>query len=136
LLPLIIPLDRIYTSQSGSDRSSLTKSPFFSVDKKKPEREGTGMTLSWSPMHERISCAVRIRNRNDTISPTWADHLMGALHGNTMQHTQITAARDRFMQAVQQELARFERSELEFRQRERKDRAAELNIPWQPTSTA
>jgi hypothetical protein len=46
-----------------------------------------------------------------------------------MQPTQITTARDRFMQAVQQEPAKFERYELEFRRRERKDRAAELSIP-------
>jgi len=47
-----------------------------------------------------------------------------------MGHTQIAVtARERFMQAVNEELTRFEQKETEFRRNERRDRAAELNIP-------
>jgi hypothetical protein len=47
-----------------------------------------------------------------------------------MGHTQIAVtARERFMQAVNEELTRFEQKETEFRRHERRDRAAELNMP-------
>jgi hypothetical protein len=47
-----------------------------------------------------------------------------------MGHTQIAVtSRERFMQAVNEELTRFEQKETEFRRNERKDRAAELNMP-------
>ena len=50
--------------------------------------------------------------------------------GTMMGHTQIAVtARERFMQAVNEELARFEQKETEFRRHERRDRAAELNMP-------
>jgi hypothetical protein len=46
------------------------------------------------------------------------------------EHSVIGAtARDRFMQAVQNEMARFERREIEFRKKDRAERAAELRIP-------
>ena len=45
-------------------------------------------------------------------------------------HTLIGAtARDRFMQAAQNEMAKFERQEIEFRKKDRAERAAELRIP-------
>jgi hypothetical protein len=45
-------------------------------------------------------------------------------------HTLIGAtARDRFMQAAQSEMAKFERQEIEFRKKDRAERAAELQIP-------
>ncbi len=37
--------------------------------------------------------------------------------------------RDRYLQAAQQELIRFEERENEFRKRVRKERAAELQLP-------
>jgi hypothetical protein len=37
--------------------------------------------------------------------------------------------RKRFMQAVSDELAKFERHEAELRKRERQERAAELRLP-------
>jgi len=47
-----------------------------------------------------------------------------------MEHTQMAAsARDRFLQAAQKELAAFERREREFIKADRKERAAELQIP-------
>ena len=47
-----------------------------------------------------------------------------------MEHTKITVtARKRFMQAAQKELARFERQEIEFRKKNREERASELQIP-------
>jgi hypothetical protein len=47
-----------------------------------------------------------------------------------MGHTQIgVTPRDRFMQAVNEELTRFEQKETEFRRNERRDRAAALNMP-------
>ena len=47
-----------------------------------------------------------------------------------MGHTQIAVtARERFMQAVNEELTKFEQKETEFRRNERRDRAAELNMP-------
>ena len=46
------------------------------------------------------------------------------------EHTFIGAtARDRFMQAAQSEMAKFERREIEFRKKDRAERAAELQIP-------
>jgi hypothetical protein len=46
------------------------------------------------------------------------------------EHTVIGAtARDRFMQAAQNEMAKFERPEIEFRKRDRAERAAELRMP-------
>lgn len=47
-----------------------------------------------------------------------------------MKPTQIkTATRERFMQAAQKEMAKFERREIEFRKQDRRERAAELHIP-------
>lgn len=47
-----------------------------------------------------------------------------------MEHTQIAVtSRDRFMQAAQNEMAKFERQEIEFRKQDRQERAAELQIP-------
>lgn len=37
--------------------------------------------------------------------------------------------RDRFLQAAQKEMIDFERREIEFRKKERKERAAELRLP-------
>jgi hypothetical protein len=45
-------------------------------------------------------------------------------------HTQLRRTpRDRFLEAVQQELAAFERREHEFSKIERQERAAELHLP-------
>jgi hypothetical protein len=47
-----------------------------------------------------------------------------------MEYTQIAVSpRDRFMRSVEKEMVKFERQEIEFRQRDRKERAAELQIP-------
>jgi len=47
-----------------------------------------------------------------------------------MEHTHMSAtSRDRFMQAAEKEMAKFERRETEFRKEDRKERAAELRIP-------
>jgi hypothetical protein len=40
--------------------------------------------------------------------------------------------RDRLLQAAKEELDAFERHEHEFSQKERRERAAELNIPAEP----
>jgi hypothetical protein len=37
--------------------------------------------------------------------------------------------RDRFLQAAEKELIDFERREIEFRKKERRERAAELRLP-------
>ena len=45
-------------------------------------------------------------------------------------HTQLAITpRDRFLEAAQKELAAFERREREFSNKERQERAAELQIP-------
>jgi hypothetical protein len=45
-------------------------------------------------------------------------------------HTDMAKTpRDRFLEAAQKELAAFERREREFSKKERKERAAELQIP-------
>jgi hypothetical protein len=50
--------------------------------------------------------------------------------GTMMEYTQIAMSpRDRFMRAVEKEMVRFERQEIEFRKKDRKERAAELQIP-------
>ena len=47
-----------------------------------------------------------------------------------MECTQIgVTPREAFMRAVQKELAKFERQEIEFRKKDRQERAAELHIP-------
>jgi hypothetical protein len=47
-----------------------------------------------------------------------------------MDHTQIAVMpRDSFMRAAKNEMAKFERREIEFRQKDREERAAELQIP-------
>ncbi len=47
-----------------------------------------------------------------------------------MEHTGIAVSpRDRFLQAAEKEMAKFERQEIEFRKRDREERAAELRIP-------
>ena len=47
-----------------------------------------------------------------------------------MEHTGIAVSpRDRFLQAAEKEMAKFERQEIEFRKRDREERAAELWIP-------
>jgi len=46
------------------------------------------------------------------------------------RHTQLAVTpRDRFLQAAQNELEAFEQREREFSKKERKERAAELQIP-------
>lgn len=45
------------------------------------------------------------------------------------EQTHAGTARDRFLHAVQKELAEFERRETEFGRMMRKERAAELQIP-------
>jgi hypothetical protein len=46
-----------------------------------------------------------------------------------MEHTRIAMTpRDRFLQAAEKEMAKFERQEIEFRKRDREERAAELRI--------
>jgi hypothetical protein len=50
--------------------------------------------------------------------------------GTTMECTQIPVTQhEAFMRAVQKELAKFERQEIEFRNRDREERAIELHIP-------
>jgi hypothetical protein len=45
-------------------------------------------------------------------------------------HTQTAITpRDRFLQAAEKEMIKFERQEKEFRKKERADRAAELHLP-------
>jgi len=47
-----------------------------------------------------------------------------------MERTQIAVtSRNRFMQAAQNEMAKFEREEIEFRKQDRQERAAELRMP-------
>ena len=47
-----------------------------------------------------------------------------------MECTQIgVMPREAFMRAVKKELAKFERQEIEFRKRDREERATELHIP-------
>jgi hypothetical protein len=41
----------------------------------------------------------------------------------------LTDRRNRLLELAQQELARFERKETEFRRRDRAERAAELHLP-------
>jgi exonuclease III len=49
-------------------------------------------------------------------------------------HTEIAITpRDRFLQAAEKEMAKFERQEREFRKKERADRAAELHLPVHET---
>ena len=46
------------------------------------------------------------------------------------RHTQLAVTpRDRFLETAQKELAAFEEREREFSKKERKERAAELQIP-------
>jgi hypothetical protein len=60
-------------------------------------------------------------NRIGRGQPAW---------GTMMEHTQIAATpRERFMHAAKSEMARFEREEIEFRKKDREERAAELQIP-------
>ena len=50
--------------------------------------------------------------------------------GTTMQHTQIAAtSHEAFMRAAEMEMAKFEREEIEFRKKDRDERAAGLHIP-------
>jgi hypothetical protein len=45
-------------------------------------------------------------------------------------HTQLAITpRDRFLQTAEEEMNKFERREIEFRKREREERAAELQLP-------
>jgi hypothetical protein len=47
-----------------------------------------------------------------------------------MEHTHLGAtSRERFTRAVEQEMAKFERREMEFRKKDRDERAAELRLP-------
>jgi hypothetical protein len=46
-----------------------------------------------------------------------------------MEHTHMSAtSRDRFIRAAEKEMAKFERREMEFRKKDREERAAELQI--------
>jgi hypothetical protein len=54
---------------------------------------------------------------------------MGGHLGTMIEHTRVAVMPlDRFLQAVEKELAKFQRQEIEFRKKDRKDRAAELRI--------
>jgi hypothetical protein len=47
-----------------------------------------------------------------------------------MECTQIgVTPREAFMRAIEKELAKFERREIEFRKKDREERATELHIP-------
>jgi hypothetical protein len=47
-----------------------------------------------------------------------------------MEHTQIAETpKDRFVRAAQNEMTKFERQEIEFRKKDREERAARLRIP-------
>jgi hypothetical protein len=51
-------------------------------------------------------------------------------HTMTLEHTHLGAtSRERFMRAAEQEMAKFERWEMEFRKKDRDERAAELRLP-------
>jgi hypothetical protein len=41
----------------------------------------------------------------------------------------VIMPRDRFLQAAEKEMIDFERREIEFRKKERRERAAELGLP-------
>ena len=41
----------------------------------------------------------------------------------------VVTPRDRFLQAAEKEMIDFERREIEFRKKERRERAAELRLP-------
>jgi hypothetical protein len=46
------------------------------------------------------------------------------------EHSQlIRAPKDRLLEAAQKELNKFERREMEFRRKDRQERAAELQLP-------
>jgi hypothetical protein len=46
-------------------------------------------------------------------------------------HTQLVVTpRDRFLEAAQKELIAFERREREFRRKEKKERAEQLQLPF------
>jgi hypothetical protein len=48
----------------------------------------------------------------------------------TMEHTHLRAtSRERLLRAAEEEMAKFERREMEFRKKDRDERAAELRIP-------
>jgi hypothetical protein len=49
-----------------------------------------------------------------------------------MEHAQTTP-REAFMRAAEKEMAKFERQEIEFRKKDREERAAELHIPLERT---
>ena len=45
-------------------------------------------------------------------------------------HTRLVlTSRDRFLEAVEKEMIQFERREIEFRKKDREERAAELHLP-------
>jgi hypothetical protein len=63
------------------------------------------------------------RERGPTDIATMTKHTM-------MEHTPIGAtSRERFIRAAQKEMAKFERREMEFRKKDRDERAAELHLP-------
>lgn len=47
------------------------------------------------------------------------------------EHTSHLLRRDRLLEAARKELAEFERKEIEFRTKDRAERAAELQLPLQ-----
>jgi hypothetical protein len=53
-----------------------------------------------------------------------------------MEQTQLAlTSRDRLMQAAKKELARFERQEIEFRKKDRQERAEKLQISLSDNGT-
>jgi hypothetical protein len=50
--------------------------------------------------------------------------------------SEVLTPRDRFLQAANKELAAFEQREREFRKAERKERAAQLQLPADRVDTA
>ena len=50
--------------------------------------------------------------------------------GTMMEHTKVAeTAHDRFMRAVETEMTKFERQEVELRKKDWEERAAKLKIP-------
>jgi hypothetical protein len=63
------------------------------------------------------------RKRGPTDIATMTKH-------TKIEYIQIrTTSRERFMRAVEEEMAKFERREREFRKKDRDERAAELHLP-------
>ncbi len=78
---------------------------------------------------DKLAKLVRQRGEPFLGFPNWGIS-MGDDEVVMTGHSQLAITpRDRYLQAAQQELIRFEERENEFRKRVRKERAAELQLP-------